>query len=139
MSAWYAGPSHSSLCLYAGNRLTHLSRILEEWLREGIIEAKSLIQVQMHLRAIVSTCDSHHPRPKQKAVSTKSSTPAAPGKIPTLEKALVDSMNFLAKQDVDKKWFSKPVWELWPNDVHKVSLSSCQAAHRDRSLTCASV
>ncbi|GAB5034476.1 negative elongation factor b [Nannochloropsis oceanica] len=142
-------------------RLTHLARALEEWVKEGTVEGKGLIQVQVHLKAILATCDSATAAAQEKRVAAagngaggvtakakgkkKTKMPTTdpttgngssssigltlklPGnlsaaaaekawsKIPSLENALEDSMNYLINLDADTRWFAKPVWEVWPD------------------------
>ncbi len=133
-------------------QLTHLARALDDWVREGKIEVRSLIQVQTHLRAIIVICDEAAAAAEKKAAASKAlggggkgskkkgdgKAPPAPSggaptlklklpgsaaaaadkawsKVPTLEKALREGMNFLLKQDAETRWFAKPVLEAWPD------------------------
>ena len=153
-------------------RLTHLARALEEWVKEGRVEGKGLVQVQVHLRAILATCDAAAAAAQEKRVvaagaaaggatgKTKGkkktkmdgmpTTAAATGngsssssgmalklpgnllsaasaekawaKIPSLDNALEDAMNYLLTLDADTQWFAKPVLEVWP-DIEQAYLA----------------
>lgn len=80
------------------------------------MDMKAVINLQSNLRAVIVTCDALARASSQKETTAGlgNRNLAALAKVPSLDKALVESINFLRKQDHDTKYFHKPVVEEYP-------------------------
>lgn len=79
------------------------------------MDMKTVINIQSALRAVIVTCDTQaRASQKEPIPGLGNRTLAGLSKVPSLDKALVESINFLRKQDHDTKYFHKPVIEEYP-------------------------
>jgi len=79
------------------------------------MDVKAVTVLQANLRAVIAHCDALA-RAAQKEVvpGLGGRTLADLTKVPTLDRAMVESINYLRKQDHETKFFHRPVVEGYP-------------------------